>query len=92
MKTGDTGFCPVYKKCGGCQLQNLTYPQQLRYKQNRVTELLGRFHAVSPIIGMENPLHYRNKIQAAFGTARNGKIVSGVYQSSTHRIVPVDSA
>ena len=91
MKTGDTGFCPVYKKCGGCQLQNLTYPQQLRYKQNRVTELLGRFHAVSPIIGMENPLHYRNKIQAAFGTARNGKIVSGVYQSSTHRIVPVDS-
>ena len=79
MKTGDTGFCPVYKKCGGCQLQNLTYPQQLRYKQNRVTELLGRFHAVSPIIGMENPLHYRNKIQAAFGTARNGKIVSGVY-------------
>lgn len=39
----------------------------------------------------ENPLHYRNKVQAAFGTARNGKIVSGVYQSSTHRIVPVDS-
>ena len=89
--TTEVYACPVYKKCGGCQLQNLTYPQQLRYKQNRVTELLGRFHDVSPIIDMDNSLHYRNKVQAAFGSARNGGILSGVYQSSTHRIVPVDS-
>ncbi len=39
---------------------------------------------------MEYPYHYRNKVQAAFGTTRSGKIISGVYQSSSHRIVAVD--
>lgn len=40
---------------------------------------------------MDEPYHYRNKVQAAFATARNGKIISGVYQSGTHSIVCVDS-
>ena len=41
---------------------------------------------------MECPYHYRNKVQAAFAyDKRRGRIISGVYQSSTHRIVPVDS-
>ena len=82
--------CPVAKKCGGCQLQNLPYPRQLQHKQVRAIRLLGKFHHVSEIIGMENPNHYRCKVQAAFGTKR-GKIISGVYQSSTHTIVPVES-
>ena len=84
------GSCPVYKKCGGCQLQNLTYEEQLRFKQNKVVKLLKSFGRVEPIIGMEQPYHYRNKVQAAFFTDRNGKIRSGVYQSGTHRIVSVD--
>ncbi len=83
--------CPLYKKCGGCQLQNLTYPEQLIFKQRKVERLLGEFAKVEPIIGMESPYHYRNKVQAAFATARNGKIISGVYQSGTHSIVCVDS-
>ena len=83
--------CPVYRKCGGCQLQNMEYARQLSYKQGQVQKLLGGFGRVQPILGMENPYHYRNKVQAAFGTDRRGKIISGVYQSSTHRIVPVDS-
>lgn len=83
--------CPLYKKCGGCQLQNLTYPEQLKFKQRKVERLLGEFAKVEPIIGMESPYHYRNKVQAAFATARNGKIISGVYQSGTHSIVCVDS-
>lgn len=85
------GSCPVYKKCGGCQLQNLSYPEQLKFKQNKVERLLKRFCKVEPIIGMENPYHYRNKVQAAFFTDRKGKIVSGVYQSGTHKIVGIDS-
>ena len=84
------GSCPVYKKCGGCQLQNLRYDEQLRYKQNKVVRLLAPFGRVEPIIGMENPYHYRNKVQAAFFTDRRGNIRSGVYQSGTHRIVSVD--
>ena len=83
-------FCPVAKKCGGCQLQNLTYPEQLSYKQAKVIRLLGKFCKVNEIIGMENPYNYRNKVQAAFGMTRGGKIISGVYQSKSHRIVCVD--
>ena len=85
------GSCPVYKKCGGCQLQNLSYPEQLRLKQNKVEKLLKRFGKVEPVIGMENPYHYRNKVQAAFYTDKRGKIISGVYQSGTHHVVGIDS-
>ncbi|MBQ4153319.1 MAG: 23S rRNA (uracil(1939)-C(5))-methyltransferase RlmD [Oscillospiraceae bacterium] len=82
--------CPLYRKCGGCQLQNMSYLRQLRWKQGKVETLLGKFHRVEPIIGMEHPYHYRNKVQAAFALTRDKKIISGVYQSSTHRVVPVD--
>ena len=85
------GSCPVYKKCGGCQLQNLSYQKQLEFKQNKVEKLLKHFAKVEPIIGMENPYHYRNKVQAAFYTDRRGKIISGVYQSGTHHVVGIDS-
>ncbi len=84
------GSCPVYKKCGGCQLQNLSYEEQLRFKQNTVVRLLRQYGRVEPIIGMDDPYHYRNKVQAAFYTDRRGKIISGVYQSGTHHIVGVD--
>ncbi len=85
------GSCPVYKKCGGCQLQNLSYSEQLSFKQNKVEKLLKKFCTVEQIIGMDNPYHYRNKVQAAFYTDRRGKIISGVYQSGTHHVVGIDS-
>jgi 23S rRNA (uracil1939-C5)-methyltransferase len=86
----DAPECPMARKCGGCQIQNLSYEKQLSFKQVRLIRLLGKYHRVSEIIGMEHPYHYRNKVQAAFGE-RNGEIISGVYQSSTHNIVRVDS-
>lgn len=70
---------------------NLSYPEQLKFKQAKVVKLLGSFHRVNSIIGMEHPFHYRNKVQAAFGRTRSGEIISGVYQSSTHNIVKTDS-
>ncbi len=82
--------CPLAKKCGGCQLQNMSYDRQLRWKQARVEILLKKFCKVDKIIGMDEPYHYRNKVQAAFGRTKSGKIISGVYQSGTHRIVSVD--
>lgn len=88
-KVGRGNGCALYKKCGGCQLQNMTYAEQLSFKQVKAIKNLGRFGHVEEIIGMENPVHYRNKVQAAFGW-RNGRIISGVYQSSTHNIIPVD--
>ena len=82
--------CPVCKKCGGCQLQNLPYPQQLDLKQGREIALLGRYGHVRRILGMDDPTHYRCKVQAAFAKGRSG-LVSGMWQSSSRRVVPVDS-
>ena len=82
--------CPYAKQCGGCQLQNLTYSEQLRHKQVKCIRLLGRFCRVQEIIGMETPYHYRNKVQAAFATDRRGQIISGVYQSASHKVVAVE--
>ncbi len=90
MKTNPDA-CPLAKKCGGCQLQNMNYARQLKWKQARCEILLKKFGKVEKIIGMENPYNYRNKVQAAFGRTKSGKIISGVYQSGSHRIVCVDS-
>jgi len=90
MAQNDTVPCPLHKKCGGCQLQHLPYPEQLRRKQAREIALLGSFGRVETILGMENPTHYRNKVCAAFGLDQKKQIVSGVYQPGSHRIVPVD--
>ena len=69
--------CPQWKKCGGCQLQNLSYEQQLARKQRQAQELLGGFCHVEKIIGMEKPVNYRNKVHAAFALDNWRKIVSG---------------
>ena len=90
VRVGKGNGCPHYKKCGGCHLQNMTYEEQLKYKQIKEIKLLGKFCHVKEIIGMENPNHYRCKVQAAFSKDKSG-IISGVYQSSTHKIVPIDS-
>ena len=90
-KTDAVPGCPHAKKCGGCQMQNLPYGEQLAWKERQVRRLIGGFCPVRPILGMTEPYHYRNKVQAAFGLDSRRRIISGVYQSSTHRIVPVDS-
>ena len=81
--------CPYAKKCGGCSLQNLPYEEQLHLKQAKLIGLLGRFGRVEEIIGMDDPTHYRNKIQAAF-KSKSSKVISGVYQSASRRIVEVE--
>ena len=83
--------CQVAKKCSGCQLSNMTYEQQLDWKQKDVTKLLGNFGEVSRIIGADEPYHYRNKVQAVFRSDRSGRIISGVYQSSRNGIVGINS-
>ena len=88
-KTATVSPCPYAKKCGACNLQNLPYEDQLRIKQSGVIRLLGRFGRVERIIGMSDPLHYRNKVQAAF-RSKSGKVVSGVYQSGSRHIIEVE--
>ncbi len=85
--------CPLHQKCGGCQIQALSYPAQLRYKEEKVRghlERIGGFTdpPVLPVMGMEDPFRYRNKAQFPFGTDREGRIVTGFYAGRTHSIVP----
>ena len=82
--------CPVSKKCGGCQLANMTYAETLSFKQAKAVRLLGKMHRVKEIVPSPRIFHYRNKVQAAFGRTRGGEVISGVYQSSTHQIVKTD--
>ena len=82
--------CPVHKKCGGCQYQGMAYKKQLSLKQRQANMLLGKFGTVLPIIGMKDPLHYRNKVHAVFAFEK-GKAIAGTYQEGTHKVVPVES-
>lgn len=83
--------CPLYKKCGGCDYQGVPYEEQLKMKETMVRKLLAPYCRLHPIIGMENPYHYRNKVHAVFSHDRKGNAVSGVYEKGSHRVVPVES-
>lgn len=84
--------CICHKACGGCQLQALSYEQQLVFKQNKVLNHLkriGGFEEVpmEPIVGMDNPYRYRNKAQFPVGYDKEGKLVTGFYAARTHSII-----
>lgn len=90
MEKKKAGQCPVLKKCGGCQHIDMPYEEQLKKKQKQVESLLKGFGKVKPILGMEEPSHYRNKVHAVFAFQKGRGIVSGIYQEKSHRVVPVD--
>ena len=84
------GECDLAKKCGGCQYQGMDYEKQLNKKHREVKELLGSFGKVEPVIGMQEPFHYRNKVNATFQRLKNGTVISGAYQQGTHSVVKID--
>lgn len=88
-KNAKQSICPVAKKCGGCQFQGIPYERQLEKKRQLVKQCVGDVRVLAPI-GMTKPEHYRNKVHAAFGRDRKGNVICGVYESGTHRIVPVE--
>ena len=83
-------LCPQFGRCGGYQLLSLPYAEQLSLKQEYLERQLAPFVRPQPIIGMESPFYYRNKVHAVFGADRRGGVISGVYRAGTHEIVPVD--
>ena len=89
--------CAFHRQCGGCQLQSLSYEKQLEFKQNKIRNNLVRIGGfepekidacMEPIIGMEDPWHYRNKAQFPFGYDKEGNVVTGFYAGRTHTIIP----
>ncbi|MBQ9991434.1 MAG: 23S rRNA (uracil(1939)-C(5))-methyltransferase RlmD [Lachnospiraceae bacterium] len=83
--------CPVSNKCGGCQYVDIPYQDQLKQKQKLLTTLFSSYGKPQPIMGMELPDFYRNKVHAVFGLDSKRKPVAGVYEAASHRIVPVES-
>ena len=86
--------CPVARQCGGCQLQAMSYEEQLKFKERKVKNHLlriGKFKEdeihMLPIMGMKEPWRYRNKAQFPFGLDKNGNIVAGFYAGRTHDII-----
>lgn len=84
--------CSVARQCGGCQLQAYNYKEQLLFKENKVRNNLDRIGKISdyellPVIGMEEPWHYRNKAQFPVGCDKDGNIIAGFYAGRTHSII-----
>ncbi len=83
-------FCPAAGKCGSCQYAGVPYKVQLKKKQQQMQELFAAYGKVEPVIGMEEPDHYRNKVHAVLGRKKDGTVISGTYEENSHRIVPVE--
>ena len=92
-----TPRCAVEQRCGGCQLQALSYEAELRLKANQVREDLLRIGEVpaerldavtEPIVGMRDPSRYRNKAQVPFAAGEDGRPVAGFYAVRSHRVIP----
>lgn len=91
--------CALHKRCGGCQIQALSYEKQLEFKNDKVRNNLMRIGGFSedelsakmaPPVGIDNPYRYRNKAQFPVGRDKDGNIITGFYASRSHNIIPVD--
>ena len=92
--------CPMARKCGGCQIQEMKYPAQLAFKEAKVRGNLERIGEVPaelldqimhPAVGMDGegmqPFRYRNKAQFPVGTDKDGRVIAGFYAGRTHSII-----
>lgn len=83
-------------KYGGCQLEHISYEGQLKYKENQVRQVLTRIGKldevkVHPILGMDQPWHYRNKAQVPVGE-KDGRLIAGFFKPRSHEIVDTDES
>ena len=87
--------CTTYQRCGGCSLRHINYETTLQMKQNVVQNLISKTLSTKVIvdktIGMENPMHYRNKAQYPFGIDKQNEMIVGIYAKRTHDIIPMQN-
>ena len=85
--------CPISRQCGGCQLQHLSYEEQLRFKQgivqNNIERIAGLDVTINPIIGARKQFEYRNKCMLPC-ESKDGNTVIGFYRFNSHDIIPLE--
>ncbi len=88
--------CPFHRQCGGCQIQVMDYAAQLQFKEDKIRNNMIRIggfapalinQIMEPVVGMDDPFHYRYKAQYPVGTDREGNPVAGFYAGRTHNII-----
>lgn len=86
--------CPVFGKCGGCQLQHVRYPYQLKIKEDNIANCFRKIAflnvEVKPAVRGDGEYGYRNKLQLPVSIDGEDKTVIGFYAENSHRVVPVD--
>ncbi|MUG43951.1 23S rRNA (uracil(1939)-C(5))-methyltransferase RlmD [Paenibacillus woosongensis] len=85
--------CPVFGICGGCQIQHISYPGQLKGKEEIVREAFSRYAGLQelrmkPMLGMEHPWGYRNKAQLQLGLQEEG-VIAGLYAADSHKLIDI---
>jgi 23S rRNA (uracil1939-C5)-methyltransferase len=83
--------CPHFYQCGGCQLQHMSYEGQCAFKQNITDKLLDKYCSVNKLISMDNPYNYRNKAHSTLAINLKKRIISGIYEESTRKVVSIDN-
>ncbi len=92
-----TPRCPYFEECGGCQLQDMDYESQLKFKESLVKNQLRRIGGIKdaekpvrPVIGMKDPWRYRNNEQFYPGVDEYGNTIFGFYAGHTHEVIKLD--
>lgn len=87
--------CEIYQACGGCQIMHLRYDKQLDFKQDLLLQALKKFKPagyehfdIRPTIGMDQPTHYRAKLQFQTRSFK-GKVTAGLYAEGSHRLIGI---
>ncbi len=86
----EKSLCPCADQCGSCSDIALPYAETIRARQRRISELLSSFGKVEPILAMETPLHYRNKVHRVFSMDRNHHLHCGNYRAGSHFVIDVE--
>lgn len=81
--------CPYYEKCGGCQLQHISYQKQLEIKSSNIRDAIARIGGIREFtfegIVPSSPFGYRNKVQFV---CINGKC--GLYERNSHNLISIE--
>ena len=85
-------FCPYYDKCGGCQLQAMSYQAQIDYKKEVIRKELSKYKintTINDTVASDNPKHYRTKLLTTYSKNNKNQLIAGFYEENTHKLINI---